>query len=80
MTLYLEKEVTTMLEEILWQRVRRPGHRDCTVTEVSEAAITMREAGSDYYVTIPRDRIVGLVPADATMYGGAVKCWTLQFV
>ena len=62
----------------LWPEAIR--HRDCTVTEVNDAAINMRESGSDWNLTIPRDRIASLVPADASMYGGAVKCWTLQLV
>jgi hypothetical protein len=70
-----------MPDKLLWQRVRLPGvNRDYTVAEVTDVAVKMRESGSDWNVTIRRDLIASLVPADASIYGGAVKCWTLQLV
>lgn len=66
-----------MLNGILWQRLRWNGC-DYTVLEVTDTAIHLRKSGSDWNVTIPRQRVASLIPADASMYGGGVKCWTLQ--
>jgi len=67
-----------MFKEILWQRVRLPEYRDCIPTDVDDESISLRESGSDFNFTIRRDLIAGLVPADASRYGGLVKCWTIQ--